>query len=242
MTGILISYRQADAEASTIALRDNLAGVFGDDHVFLKKDALLAGNWREQIQGELEQCKVVLVVIGPRWLTIADEQDRPRIQLPDDVHHQEIAFVLNRSDVTLIPVLVDEAPMPRAEQLPPDLRKLPDQQTRSIGDTQARRKADLAVLVEDIRSVGGIQPRAQSTPQDQPGSRTAPARIGWLRLDLTTLGIAFALILVAGMFAYLANSPLNVQELLFLFVVFYALVVAVRWLWARGRSARWRKT
>jgi hypothetical protein len=242
MGGIFISYRQADGKAWAIALRDDLARVFGNDRVFLDKDTLHAGNWREQIQRELERCKVVLVVIGPRWLTIADEQNRPRIQLADDVHHQEIAFVLSRSDVTVIPVLFDEARMPRADQLPPDLRKLPDQQARSIGDTQARRKADLAVLVTDIQSVGGLQPRAQSTTQDEPGSRTARARIGWLRRDLTTIGIAFALTLVAGMIGYLANSQLDVQELLFLLVVFYALVVAVRWLWPRIRSARWRKT
>ena len=222
-------------------MRDDLAGVFGSDRVFLDKDTLHAGNWREQIQRELERCKVVLVVIGPRWLTIADEQNRPRIQLADDVHHQEIAFVLSRSDVTVIPVLVDEARMPRADQLPPDLRKLPDQQARRIGDTQARRKADLAVLVTDIQSVGGLQPHAQPTTQDAPGSRTARARIGWLRLALTSLGSAFALTLVAGMIGYLANSQLH-EELLFLFVVFYTLVVAVRWLWPRVRSARWRKT
>jgi hypothetical protein len=177
----------------------------------------------------------VLVVIGPRWLTIADEQNRARIQLPDDVHHQEIAFVLGRSDVTVIPVLVDEALMPHADQLPAALRKLPDQESRSIGDTQARRKADLAVLVEDIKSVGGIQPRAQSSTQNQHGSSMAATRVGWLRLDLKTLCIVFALILATGVLAYLRNSPMNVEELLFLFVVFFAFVLAVRWLWGRFR-------
>lgn len=242
MAGIFISYRQADAKAWAIALRDDLAAVFGDDRVFLDKDTLHAGNWREQIQRELTRCGVVLVVIGPRWITIADEQNRPRIQLPDDVHHQEIAFALSRSDVTVVPVLVDDAPMPRAEELPQDLRKLPDQQARKIGDTQARRKADLAVLVEDIVSVGGLQPRAPSTTRDQTGSQTTPARFGWLRLDVTTLGIAFALTLVAGMYAYLHNSTLGVPELLFLLTVFYALVLAVRWLWARVHRPRGRRT
>ena len=124
MTGIFISYRQADAKAWAISLRDDLAEVFGDDQVFLDKDTLHAGNWREQIQRALDRCKVVLVVIGPRWLTIADEQKRPRVNLPDDVHRQEIGLALGRSDLTVIPVLVDDAPMPRAEQLPADLRKL----------------------------------------------------------------------------------------------------------------------
>jgi TIR domain len=242
MECIFVSYRQGDAKASAIALRDDLAGVFGNDRVLLDKDTQHVGNWREQIQRELERCNVVLVVIGPRWLTIADDKNRPRIQLADDGLRQEIAFVLSRTDVTVIPVLVHQTPIPRADQLPPDLRQLVDQQARSIRGTQAHHEADLAVLVEDIRSVGGIRPHAQSISQDQPGSGAAPARIGWLRLDLATIGIVFALMLVSGTFAYLSNSPLNVQELLFLFVVFYLLVLVVRRLSGRIRRARWRKT
>ena len=44
MGGIFISYRQADAKAWAIALRDDLAGVFGNDRVFLDKDTLHAGG------------------------------------------------------------------------------------------------------------------------------------------------------------------------------------------------------
>src|SRR4051812_2499112 len=115
MAGIFVSYRQADAKAWAISLRDDLVEAFGADQVFLDKDTLHAGNWHKQIQSALDRCKVVLVVIGPRWLTITDDKNRPRIQLSDDVHRQEIALALGRSDVTVIPVLVDEAPMPRAE-------------------------------------------------------------------------------------------------------------------------------
>jgi hypothetical protein len=100
--------------------------------------------------------------------------------------------------------------MPRADQLPLDLRELPDQQARSVGDTQARRKADLAVLVEDIRSVGGIQPRVQPTPKEKSESGTSRSRIGWLRLDERLLGIAFALTLLVGICAYLMNWQFNI--------------------------------
>ena len=241
MTGIFISYRQADAKAWAISLRDDLARVFGEDRVFLDKDTLTAGNWREQIQRALQRCKVVLVVIGPRWLTIADEQNRPRIQLPDDVHRQEIALALSRSDLNVIPVLVDEAPMPHADQLPADLRKLADQQARKIGDTLARRKADLAVLINDIQSVAGLQPRTESLGQE-PGLQTAPTRVGWLRLQVPTLGLAFLLTVVAAIVAYLENARLGVPELLFLLLVFYAVAVAGRWAWGRLKTRRARRT
>jgi hypothetical protein len=242
MAGIFVSYRQADAKAWAISLRDDLADVFGADQVFLDKDTLHAGNWRTQIQSALDRCKVVLVVIGPRWLTLADEQNRPRIHLAADVHRQEIALALSRSDVTVIPVLVDEAPMPRAEQLPQDLRKLCDQQARKIGDTQARRKADLEVLVKDIEAVGGVSAFERPGAQDRPSPPATPRLRSSLKLTMTTFGTAFALTLCVGMYAYLSNRPLGGDELVFLLLVFCALVPGVRWLWHRFPGARKGKT
>ena len=75
MSAIFISNRQDDAKAWAITLRDDLAQVFGETEVFLDKDTLEAGDWREQIQDALARCKVLLVVIGKRWLRVADEQN-----------------------------------------------------------------------------------------------------------------------------------------------------------------------
>jgi hypothetical protein len=169
----------------------------------------------------------VLVVIGPRWLTITDEQSRPLIHLPEDVHRQEIALALSRADVTVIPVLVDEAALPRPEQLPPDIRGLPDQQARKIGDTQARRTADVAVLVRDIQLVSGLKSHVAIE------CKTAP----WWRLDITTLVITCGLTLTLSVWAYLANMPLDGSELLFVLVVSWVLVVAIRGVWTRFTRA-----
>ena len=231
MAGIFVSYRQADAKGWAISLRDDLAEVFGADQVFLDKDTLHAGNWRDQIHAALDRCKVVLIVIGPRWLSIADEQNRPRINLTDDVHHQEVALALSRRAVTVIPVLVDDASMPRPEQLAEDLRKLCDQQARRIGDTQSRRKADLDVLIKDIEAVGDIQSRARSELQNQPGSPSQ--RESWFKLDRTTLSIALALTLCSAMYAYLSSVPLASGETFFLLIMFYALVPGMKWLWSK---------
>jgi TIR domain len=239
MAGIFVSYRQADAKAWAISLRDDLAEVFGGDQVFLDKDTLHAGNWRDQIQRALDRCKVMLVVIGPHWLTITDEHNRPRIHLADDVHHQEIAYALGQSDVTVIPVLVDEAAMPSPEQLPQDLRTLCDQQARKIGDTHARRQADLEVLVKDIEAVGGVAVAVRPNAQDRPSPR--PERASWLKIDVMTLASAFALTLFAGMSAYLSDRPLGTEELLFVLLVFCALALVARWLWrklSKGRKGR----
>jgi hypothetical protein len=142
--------------------------------------------------------------------------------------------------VTVIPVLVDEAPMPSAEQLPQDLRKLCDQQARKIGDTHARRKADLEVLVEDIVAVGGIM--VATRPDAHHGPAPTPERTSWLKLDVKILASAFTLTLLAGMYAYLSNRQVGTEELLFLLLVFCALVLGVRGLWRRLLSGRKRRS
>lgn len=60
--------------------------------------------------------------------------------------------------------------------------------------------------------------------------------ISLLRPSSTSLSIAFALTVAAGIGAYLLNQGLDVQELLFVLVVFYVPVHVVRWAWS------WRRT
>lgn len=223
MAGIFISYRQADAKAWAIGLRDDLVHSFGDDQVFLDKDTLHAGNWREQIDRALDRCNVVLIVIGPRWLTIADEQNRPRLSLPDDVHRQEVALALSHHGATVIPVLVDDAAMPRAEQLPEDLRSLCDQQAYKIGDTKARRQADLEVLVQNIQAVGRLTPRLER-------KGTSEQQSSWYKVDYAALGISIVLTVGSAMYAY-SSRELGGGEIVFLLVLFYALAFAGKWLW-----------
>src|SRR5262245_11119854 len=140
MNGIFISYRQDDAKPWALLLRDGLSEVFGADDVFLDKDTLRAGNWREQIQEALAGCRVVLVVMGRRWLTITDEDGQRRLDRADDEHRLEIALALSRDHVTVIPVRVDGAPMPHAKDLPEDIRRLTDQQCHELSDSSARRE------------------------------------------------------------------------------------------------------
>ena len=236
MAGIFISYRQADAKAWAISLRDDLANVFGEDQVFLDKDTLHAGNWREQITRALARCTVALIVIGPRWLTISDDLGRSRISLSDDIHHQEVALALSHSDVTVIPVLVDEAQMPRTKQLPEDLHSLCDQQAYKLGDTKARWKADLEVLVKNIHLVGGLVPSTRSSAVDDVDAPEIATP--WYKLDITALGAAFVLTLCSAMSVY-GSEDLNAGEILFLLLVFYGFTLGAKYLWRlRGKQQR----
>ena len=221
MPAIFISYRQDDSKGWAIALRDDLARAFGVGEVFLDKEALHAGNWREQIKRALEQCKVVLVIIGARWVTIEDEQKRRRITQPDDVHRYEVALALSQSDLMVIPVRVDNARMPKRNDLPEDLWKLTDQQSREIGDSEARRRVDLDALIRDIESATGLHAR-------RPHSNGSGV--------LTTVIIAILLLIGLWIvYFYMTNGTTPKAEMPFLVVVAVALTLAGKWLWRKVR-------
>ena len=45
---------------------------FGERQVFFDVDSIGPGQWRTQIDHALGQCRVALVLIGPRWAAISD--------------------------------------------------------------------------------------------------------------------------------------------------------------------------
>ena len=170
MAGIFISYRERDSKAWALSLRDRLVDEFGEDKVFLDKDTLRAGKWKDQIERALGDCNIVLVVIGRGWLHAQDEEGRQRLMSDDDVHRREIALALARPEVTVVPVLVDGATMPKAEDLPTNIRDLIQQQSRAISDNAAHRKVDLDALSADIRRVGRFTPKPEETAKTNTNS------------------------------------------------------------------------
>jgi TIR domain len=230
MTGVFISYREEDAKPWALLLRKELAEVFGDKWVFLDKDTLHAGNWRTQIYEALNQCRVVLVVIGRHWLTITDETGLRRLNRSDDVHRQEIALALSRKEVTVIPVRVDGVAMPRAEDLPSDIRSLSDQQSRELSDTSGRRELDMQLLIEEIRRITGLESKRRE--------RTS-LKVGLKAFLLTTVTIV-ALTLAVSMFFYITppREPLTPAETTVVLGASTAVVLAAKRIWARLRKDR----
>jgi MinD-like ATPase involved in chromosome partitioning or flagellar assembly len=122
--GIFISYRRRQAKHLAGRLYDKLAGEFGDRQVFMDVDALNAGvNFPDAIKAAIEACDVLLAIIGPDWVTEADEAGTRRLDDPGDFVRLEVEAALTRG-VWVIPVLADEAPMPRPDELPESLAAL----------------------------------------------------------------------------------------------------------------------
>ena len=125
MSRIFISYRRADSEAITGRIYDHLVQALGEESVFQDVESIPAGvNFKDYLQETVNACDVLLVVIGKQWLTVTDADGNHRLDQPNDFVAIEIEAGLKRPDMRVIPLLVDGASMPGAEDLPPRLSDL----------------------------------------------------------------------------------------------------------------------
>src|SRR5437762_2065837 len=120
---IAISYRREDSLPTAGRLYDRLQAKFGKENVFMDFDSIPPGmDFREQIKQMIERSKLVIAIIGPHWLGEQPDASR-RIDNPADFVRLEIAYALERG-IPIIPVLVNNTPMPPPEKLPQEIEGL----------------------------------------------------------------------------------------------------------------------
>lgn len=121
VTGIYISYRGADTARVAARLQEALASAFPENEFITGVDVIRTGGSDPGSVYEefVRQYAVVLVVIGTSWATGMSASggrcfDHVRL---------EIRAALD-AGVPVVPVLVDDAPMPSEQDLPSDLAAL----------------------------------------------------------------------------------------------------------------------
>jgi len=152
-----------------------LARTFGQDCVFRDMTKTPPGiDYKQYIAAMLEHCSVVVAIIGRAWVC-------ERLHEPDDMLRHELEVALDRD--ILIPVLVDDAPLPRAEDLPPGLKRITDRQALWIrNDAYAYGER---VLIRRVREM-----RAQAAPRSPSISESMLSPIGLAMAILTGLSNA----------------------------------------------------
>lgn len=124
MASIFISYRRADSADMAGRLFDRLTARYGKDMVFMDVGSIPAGvDFRQAVERAMRETAIQLVVIGPQWSEQRDERGVARLSAPNDTVRIEIETALQRG-ITVIPLLVEGTPMPRADQLPQSIRAL----------------------------------------------------------------------------------------------------------------------
>ena len=120
---IFISYRREETAYPAGWLFDRLVHHF-DGQVFKDVDSIQPGDdFVDVITTAVASCDVLLALIGVEWLTITDAHGRRRLDNPDDFVRLEIEAALTRG-VRVIPILINGARMPHADELPDSLAKL----------------------------------------------------------------------------------------------------------------------
>lgn len=159
---IFISYRRGEDSGAAGRLYDRLEHTFGPERLFMDVDNIPPGeDFVRVLEGQVAACDVLLALIGRGWLTATDDAGERRIANPDDFVRIEIASGLAQGK-RVIPVLVNDAKMPKASELPQDLVPLARRQAvrivhdrfrddaerlartleKALADAEARRKAD----------------------------------------------------------------------------------------------------
>lgn len=122
---IFIGYRRDDTGDVAGRIFDALETRFGRARLFKDVDNIPPGaDFGEYIKSILPRCRVALILIGPHWAEAKDASGRRRLDDPHDWVRIEIETALATDGLQLVPVLINGAQMPRAEDLPASLQPL----------------------------------------------------------------------------------------------------------------------
>src|SRR5574343_641914 len=191
MKGIFISYRRQDSQSAAGRLADHLREHLPAVPIFRDVETIEPGvDFVEAIGRALQSCGVLLAIIGPRWATRVDAAGRRRLDDANDYARLEIATALQRSDVLVIPVLVEGATIPAADELPDDLKPLARRNAFELSDK--RWEFDVTSLVDALKKALGILPSPKPPPRPVP-PRPAPAASGTWKKWAWGIGAVFVL-------------------------------------------------
>jgi hypothetical protein len=180
---VFLSYRRTDCQAQANGLYDGLRNRLPDARVFMDIDGIPFGvDFVDQIGREMAMCDVVLVMIGDNWLDARPGADVRRLDEPEDFVRLEIESALASSAVRTLPVLVENAQMPRSSELPASIARLARINAIELNDLRWR--ADLDRLVDVVESIGREKGKvATHAPDPAPVTRPAPEKAPVLLAD-----------------------------------------------------------
>ena len=149
MRKIFISYRRDDSVQMTERIYEKLIEEYGSKSIFKDVDNIPIGvDFRKALEEEVQKCDIVLVIIGKKWLTVTNEKGELRLFDKNDFVRIEVDMSLKRG-ILVIPILVDGSVVPKEDDLPDSLNRLPylnALQIRTHPDT----KNDMRRLIKSI--------------------------------------------------------------------------------------------
>jgi TIR domain/Sulfatase-modifying factor enzyme 1 len=163
---VFISYRRDEAKWQAREIYRALKQVLPSDHVFMDIDSIPIGvDFVEFLESWVEQCDVMLALIGVGWADAIDPKTgRRRLERADDFMRIEVRKGLSRG-IPVVPILLDGAMIPDAGQLPDDLQRLIRRNAEFIDHRTV--DADIDRLIKKLRlAETASSPTLPASPQD----------------------------------------------------------------------------
>jgi hypothetical protein len=130
MCRIFISYRREDSQVIADRISGRLKIYFCRKRIFKDTIRIPPGaDFRGVIADEVHKADVFLAIIGKRW--VCHEDNNWNIDNDNDWIRIETEAALNQG-ILVIPILVDNAKLPKENQLPETLRAISNRQTHSV--------------------------------------------------------------------------------------------------------------
>lgn len=167
---IFISYRRGDSKWQAGRLYDSLQARLPEAALFMDVEAISGGmDFEQAVNTAVSSSDVLLVVIGPDWIGATDAAGRRRLHDERDLVRIEIESGL-RDDLLVVPVLLDDAPPPSADQLPASIAALATRQAVWLDHRSWQRGLD--ELVSVIESAPAAKASRADAQAGRPVRRT----------------------------------------------------------------------
>jgi hypothetical protein len=163
---IFISYRGSDEVWAPDVVYTALKGEIDPKEIFKAGYNLRPGDEYPPVLEQMAKaCHIMLVCIGPRWLSAANEDGTRRLDQEDDWVRREIRLSL-ASDNQVIPLLLgnrDEVVLPAFRDLPADIASLVLRQAYRL-EPGGRLEGTLPLLIKRLREVSPLPPPSRPAP------------------------------------------------------------------------------
>lgn len=187
MKKIVVSYRREPDQFVAGHLSRELRIRFGESQVIRDKESIEGGvSWKQYVLNEIDGDTALLVLIGKDWSDVRDSGKNRRLDNPDDPIRLEIADAL-RDGAAIIPLLLENAQMPAASELPPELAPMAELNALKLRDGDW--EADVAKIVQRLERLG-IKRIATPDAPSTPTKRSAKAIWSLVITALVVVGLA----------------------------------------------------
>jgi TIR domain-containing protein len=152
---VFLSYRRDDSAAYAGRIEDRLRRAFGRNLLFMDVDNIPLGvNFARVAHDEVAKSDVLLALIGRKWLSARDDEGKRRLDNPNDFVRIEISTALRRN-IRVIPILLDGATVPKADELPEELKELALRNGLEIRHTSFH--TDITRLIRSLKAPYRVQ-------------------------------------------------------------------------------------